>query len=119
MRNAPPIASCTGIGGAGIGIGLGEYAEVSVDETVFVCGVLVGLGAVPLPRDMGLAIADTRMKMATTRSKVALATKTPRAREELTADEGLRERLDIRSSFLPYTNRHSDVWPWYTISHTI
>jgi hypothetical protein len=79
----------------------------------------VDVGAVPLPREMGLATADTRMKMATTRRKAALATKTTRAREEITADEGLRERLDMRASFLPYTNRHSDVWPWYTISDTI
>jgi hypothetical protein len=76
--------------------GVGEGVEVAVEGTVFVTGALVGVGAVPLPREMGLATADTRMKMAT-RRKPALATKTTRAREEITADEGLRERLDMRA----------------------
>ena len=80
--------------------GLGEGVEVAVEGTVFVGVTLAGVGAVPLPREMGLATADTRMKMATTRRKAALAPKTTRAREEITADEGLRERLDMRASFL-------------------
>jgi hypothetical protein len=102
-----------------MGTGVGANVEVAVEGTVFVGGALVRVGAVPLPREMGLATADTRMTMATTRTKAALATKTTRAREEIAADEGWRERLDMRGSFLPYTNRHSDVWPWYTISDTI
>jgi hypothetical protein len=57
--------------------------------------------------------------MATTRRKAALATTTTRAREEITADEGLRVRLDMRASFLPYTDRHSGIWPWYIISDAI
>jgi hypothetical protein len=117
---APPSASCRRVDGVGASRGgVGEGVEVAVEGTVFVDGALVGVGAVPLPREIGLATVDTRMKMATTRRKAVLATKTTRAREEITADEGLRERLDMRASFLPYTNRHSDVWPWYTISDTI
>ena len=119
---APPSASCRRVDGVGApngGLGLGEGVEVALEGTVFVRVTRVGVGAVPLPREMGLATADTRMQRATTRRKAALATKTPRAREDITADGGLRERLDMRASFLPYTNRHSGVWPWYTISDTI
>jgi hypothetical protein len=83
----------------------GEGVEVAIEGTVFVSGALVVVGAVPLPREMGLATADMRMKMATTRRKAALATKTTRAREEIMADEGLRVRLDMRASFLPYRGR--------------
>src|SRR5262249_52527277 len=105
-----------GIDGSGNpNAGEGESVGVAEEETVFVGGAL----AVPLPRVMGLATADTRMKMTTKRRKEVLATKTAREREVLAADEGLREGLDMSASFLPYTNRHSYVWPWYTISDTI
>jgi hypothetical protein len=118
---APPRAkNCRRVDGVGAPKGgVGEDVEVAVEGTVFVSDALEGVGAVPLPREIGLATTDTRMKMATTRRKAALATKTTRVREEITTDEGLRVRLDMRASFLPYTYRHSDVWPWYTISDTI
>ena len=77
-----------------------EGVEVALEGTVFVRVTRVGVGAVPLPREMGLATADTRMQRATTRRKAALATKTPRAREDITADGGLRERLDTESLLL-------------------
>jgi hypothetical protein len=81
--------------------GVAEGVEVVLEGTVFVSSApVVGVGAVPLPRETGLATADTRMNMATTRRIAALATKTTREREEITADEGLRERLDMTASFL-------------------
>src|SRR5262249_13822401 len=109
--------SCRRIGGVGIPeVGAGEALEVDVEGTVFVGGAPVGVGAVPLPREMGLATADVRMKMATTRTKAALATRIAREREELTADEGLRERLDMRASFLLNKGQKplalaGDEWP--------